>query len=168
MRPAEGPRLARSDQTPKGIVVDVRSGGRTYPSPPAKSHVHLAGSVRKRDLRLADGSTTGGWKIVNASVNAPGFFTPFAAPALGGQSVVIAHKALWARGSAAGTRRFEFPLGLASIPRGQRGRRRLAGDPANVRIRASNWGSVIGPLFSTWIRLSRPWFASSARMSSAK
>jgi len=30
------PPLARSDQTPKGIAVDVRSGGHPYPSPPAK------------------------------------------------------------------------------------------------------------------------------------
>jgi hypothetical protein len=34
-----GPRSARSGQTPKGIAVDVRSGGHRYPSPPAKSHV---------------------------------------------------------------------------------------------------------------------------------
>jgi hypothetical protein len=35
--------LARSDQIPKGIVVDVRSGGRGYASPPDRSRVHLAG-----------------------------------------------------------------------------------------------------------------------------
>jgi hypothetical protein len=40
----------------------------------------------------------------------------------------------------------------------------LAGEPAKERIRASNWRSVIGPLFSSWIRRSRRWLASSARM----
>jgi hypothetical protein len=33
--------------------------------------------------------------------------------------------------------------------RAQRGSVRLAGDPAKMRIRASNWRSVIVPLFST-------------------
>jgi len=37
--PARDPRSARSGQTPKGIAVDVRSGGHAYPSPPAKSPV---------------------------------------------------------------------------------------------------------------------------------
>jgi len=34
----------------------------------------------------------------------------------------------------------------------QLGSVRLAGEPAKARIRASNWGSVIGPLFSTSMR----------------
>jgi len=53
-------------------------------------------------------------------------------------------------------------------PRGQRGSWRLAGDPAKVRIRVSNWRSVSGPLFSTSIRRWRPWLSSSVRTCSAK
>src|SRR5450759_4275302 len=43
-RPAEAP-SARSDQTQKGIAVDVRSGGHAYPSPPAKSHVPVGSGL---------------------------------------------------------------------------------------------------------------------------
>ena len=35
--PGRGPRSARSGRTPRGIAVDVRSGGHTHPSPPRKS-----------------------------------------------------------------------------------------------------------------------------------
>jgi hypothetical protein len=43
--PGRGPRSARSGQTPKGIAVDVRSGGHQYPSPPTKSDVRYARAV---------------------------------------------------------------------------------------------------------------------------
>jgi len=46
---------------------------------------------------------------------------------------------------------------------GQRGSRRLAGEPANVRVPASSWRSVSGPLLSTSIHRVRPWLSSSAR-----
>src|SRR5450759_4367398 len=56
-----------------------------------------------------------------------------------------------------------------SGPRVQRGSVRLAGDPAKERIRATSWRSVSGPsVFSTSIRLMRPWLSSSSRTCSAK
>src|SRR5664280_860064 len=48
--PRRGPRSARSSRTPKGIAVDVRSGGQVHPSPPAKRHFLLVSLVRRGEL----------------------------------------------------------------------------------------------------------------------
>ena len=58
--------------------------------------------------------------------------------------------------------------GARTHPEGQRGSRRLAGEPAKVRARASSWRSASGPPFSTSILRVRPRLWSSARTCSTK
>jgi len=70
------PPSARSDQTPKGIAVDVRSGGHAYPSPPAKSMSRSAGYATEHYHQIVFPAVRQSWPSTRFRLAVMGQFAP--------------------------------------------------------------------------------------------